>query len=98
MIQIWLLKNTLGKCTDGKTIYINPELMQYKREIIEYVVVHEFCHIKYKTHGKKFYEIIEKNIIEITDNLYSERQQIGHIMIEENSKLSEHADNVLNCD
>lgn len=56
------MKNTLGKCTDGKTIYINPELMQYKREIIEYVVMHEFCHLKYKTHGKKFYEIIEKHI------------------------------------
>lgn len=56
------MKNTLGKCTDGKTIYINPELMQYKREIIEYVIMHEFCHLKYKTHGKKFYEIIEKHI------------------------------------
>lgn len=54
------MKNTLGKCIDGKTIYINPELMQYKREIIEYVVMHEFCHLKYKTHGKRFYEIIEK--------------------------------------
>ena len=56
------MKNTLGKCIDGKTIYINPELMQYKREIIEYVVMHEFCHLKYKTHGKRFYEIIEKYI------------------------------------
>ena len=60
--KISRIQNTLGKCIDGKTIIINPELMQYKREIIEYVVVHEFCHIKYKTHGKKFYEIIEKNI------------------------------------
>lgn len=60
--KISRIQNTLGKCIDGKTIIINPELMQFKREIIEYVVVHEFCHIKYKTHGKKFYEIIEKNI------------------------------------
>ena len=54
------MNKTLGKCTNGK-ITINPELMQYKREIIEYVVAHEFCHLKYKTHGKKFYQIIEKN-------------------------------------
>ncbi len=60
--KISRIQNTLGKCIDGKTIIINPELMQFKREIIEYVVAHEFCHIKYKTHGKKFYEIIEKNI------------------------------------
>lgn len=55
------MKDTLGKCVNGK-ITINPELMQYKKEIIEYVVAHEFCHLKYKTHGKRFYEIIEKHI------------------------------------
>ncbi len=56
------MDKTLGKCVDNKIIMINPELMQYKREIIEYVVIHEFCHLKYKTHGKKFYELIEKYI------------------------------------
>ena len=57
------MKDTLGKCTNGR-ITINPVLMQFKREIIEYVVMHEFCHLKYKTHGKRFYEIIEKYIPE----------------------------------
>ena len=61
--QIKKMKDTLGKC-DNKKITINPELMQYKKEIIEYVVAHEFCHLKYKSHGKRFYEIIEKNIPE----------------------------------
>ena len=60
--KILKMKNTLGKCTDEKIIYINPELMQYKREIIEYVIIHEFCHLKYKSHGKRFYEILEKNV------------------------------------
>ena len=53
------MENTLGKCIEN-TIIINPELMQYKKEIIEYVIAHEFCHLKYKTHGKKFVELIEK--------------------------------------
>ena len=56
------IKNSLGKCIDGKTIIINPELMQFKREIREYVVAHQFCHLKYKSHGKRFYEMIQKNI------------------------------------
>lgn len=55
------MKDKLGKCIDGK-ITINPELMQFKKEVIEYVVAHEFCHLKYKTHGKRFYEIIERHI------------------------------------
>ena len=58
------IKEALGKCTDTKTIIINPELMQYKREVIEYVIIHEFCHLKYKTHGKRFYEMIEKYVPE----------------------------------
>ena len=58
------IKETLGKCTDTKTILINPELMQYKREVIEYVIIHEFCHLKYKIHGKRFYEMIEKYVPE----------------------------------
>ena len=59
--EIRKMEKTLGKCEDGK-ITIAPELMQYKREVIEYVVAHEFCHLKYKTHGKRFYQIIEKYI------------------------------------
>lgn len=57
------MKDTLGRCNNGK-VTINPELMQYKREIVEFVIAHEFCHLKYKTHGKRFYEIIEKHIPE----------------------------------
>ena len=61
--EIRKMEKKLGKCEDGK-ITIAPELMQYKREVIEYVVTHEFCHLKYKTHGKRFYQIIEKYIPE----------------------------------
>lgn len=54
------MNNTLGKCTQDKTININPEIVKYRPEIIDYVVLHEFCHLKYKTHAKGFYEMIKK--------------------------------------
>ena len=57
--EVIKMNRTLGKC-NNKKISINPKLMQYKREIIEYVVAHEFCHLKYKSHGKRFYQMIEK--------------------------------------
>ena len=50
----------LGRCIEGNIIQINPDIVKYDREIIDYIVLHEFCHMKYKTHSKKFYEIIEK--------------------------------------
>lgn len=54
------MNNTLGKCMQDKTIVINPEIVKYKQEIIDYIVLHEFCHLKYKTHSKGFYEMIRK--------------------------------------
>ena len=50
---------TLGKCEDNK-ITINPEIVKYNREIIDYVVLHQYCHLKYKTHSKRFFDMLEK--------------------------------------
>ena len=32
----------------------------YSKDIIEYIIFHEFCHLKYKTHSKKFYDMLKK--------------------------------------
>ena len=50
---------TLGKCEDRK-IYIHPEVVKYKREVVDYIVLHQYCHLIYKTHSKTFYKMIEK--------------------------------------
>lgn len=49
---------TLGICKNDK-ITINPEVVKYKREVIDYVVLHQYCHLKYKTHSKGFMKMIE---------------------------------------
>lgn len=53
------MKNTLGKCENG-IISINPKIVKYNRDIIDYVVLHQYCHLKYKTHSKNFINMIEK--------------------------------------
>lgn len=60
--EIARMKNVLGKCSEDKKITINPYIVKYKQEIIDYVVLHEFAHLKYKTHSKKFYEIIKEYV------------------------------------
>lgn len=57
--EIKKLNNRLGKCEDEKII-INPEIVKYSREIIDYVVLHQYCHLKYKTHSKGFINMLEK--------------------------------------
>ncbi len=57
--EIKRMEKLMGKCTDDKKIIINPDIVKYKKETIEYIILHEFCHLKYKTHSKKFNEIIK---------------------------------------
>jgi len=54
------MNGVLAKCTDGKKIMINPRIIKYQKEVIEYIVLHEFAHLKYKNHTKSFYNFIEK--------------------------------------
>lgn len=55
------LDDCLAKCSNN-IIYINPEIMKYNNEIIRFIIIHQFCHLKYKNHTKGFYELMERNI------------------------------------
>ena len=43
--EIKKIENELGKCENNKII-INPEVVKYNRSIIDYVVLHQYCHLK----------------------------------------------------
>ena len=61
--EIQKMASTLASCDkDTQSISINPYLVMYSKEIVEYVVFHQFCHLKYKTHSKKFNEMISQYI------------------------------------
>ena len=57
--EIKKISDLLGKCEENK-ITINPEIVKYDREVIDYIVLHEYCHLKYKSHCKSFEKMIEK--------------------------------------
>ena len=54
------LDNKLAMCTDEKILVINPDIVRLYKDEIEYILLHQFCHLKFKTHSKKFYELISK--------------------------------------
>ena len=51
--------NNLGKC-ENSIITINPDVVMYNRELIDYVVLKQYCHLKYKTNCKSFNELLNK--------------------------------------
>ena len=56
--KIERIGNTLANCSKENIITINPEIVKYKVEIVEYVILHEICHLKYKNHTKSFYQML----------------------------------------
>ena len=57
--EIRKMSEELGRCEENK-IMINPEIVKYNREVIDYIVLHEYCHLKYKSHCKSFIKMLEK--------------------------------------
>lgn len=53
------LKATWGICSSKKKISINQNLMAYSRHAIEYVCLHEICHLKHMNHSKEFWNMVE---------------------------------------
>ncbi len=61
--EIKKIAGALAYCnTDLQSFIINPYIVMYSKEIVKYIVFHEFCHLKYKSHGKKFYEMLQKYV------------------------------------
>lgn len=58
--KIKKLRSAWGTCTSNQNITINSSLMQYDRKVIQYVVLHEICHLKYMNHSKEFWKMVEK--------------------------------------
>lgn len=59
-ITIKKIKYAWGSCSNKKNITINLELIKYSEQAIRYVILHEFCHIKYMNHSKDFWNLVEK--------------------------------------
>jgi len=49
-----------GSCSPTNRISFNYHLMKLSTSLIEYVVIHELCHIRYKNHSKEFWSEIKR--------------------------------------
>ena len=55
------MRTRYGSCNARhRRIWFSLNLIHYKIEFIEYVVVHEIAHFFQQNHGKKFYAILDK--------------------------------------
>ncbi len=64
-------KTRFGSCSRNNSLNFSCFLMLYPREAIEYVVVHELCHIREHNHSKRFYALVKALLPD-----YKEREKL----------------------
>ena len=51
-----------GSCTPKGKVILNPELIKAPRGCIEYVIIHELCHLIHHDHTRKFIDLQTKEM------------------------------------
>ena len=59
-IKFRKMKSRWGSCNSKKVLTFNTELIKIKKELIDYVVVHEIAHIQHMNHSRDFHDLVDK--------------------------------------
>lgn len=52
-------KTRWGACTGSGTLTFSWRLVLAPPSVLDYVVVHELCHLRHHNHGRRFWELVE---------------------------------------
>jgi predicted metal-dependent hydrolase len=58
-IRFKKMKSRWGSCSSSKVLTFNTQLIKVKKELIDYVVVHELAHLVHMNHSKAFHSLVE---------------------------------------
>lgn len=56
--RIMEMKKQWGSCSANGSLLFNPHLIKAPKECIDYVVLHELCHIAEHNHSEKFWRLL----------------------------------------
>lgn len=57
-LSIRVMKLRWGSCTPSGKLILNLKLIQVAKPLIDYVIVHELCHLKEHNHSAAFYALL----------------------------------------
>jgi predicted metal-dependent hydrolase len=57
-IRLLAMKTQWGSCSPRGTLTMNPHLIKAPRECIDYVLLHELCHLAEHNHSERFYRLM----------------------------------------
>lgn len=59
VLQVRQMPTRWGSCTPKGKVILNPELIKAPKGSIEYVIIHELCHLIHHNHTRVFYDLQE---------------------------------------
>ena len=63
------LKNRWGSLTKKGTIVLNIHLIKAPERIIDYIIIHELCHLIIEGHSHKFWSLLHKYVPDYQDKI-----------------------------
>ena len=59
-VKISAAKRRWGSCSAKGSINLAFRLMQLPQDVIEYVIIHELCHLTHMNHSKDFWKLVQR--------------------------------------
>lgn len=60
--RLQLMTRQWGSCSPSGRLTLNPWLVAAPREAIDYVLLHELCHLKHHNHSRAFYQALARHL------------------------------------
>lgn len=57
-IKVKKLKSRWGSCSYDNVLTFNSKLIMFREEAIDYVIIHELCHMIHKNHSKEYWNLV----------------------------------------
>ena len=76
-VKIQTATGRWGSCNSKKVIRLNWKLLVFPQTLIDYVIIHELCHLQFLNHSPSFWSLVENFSVNYRETEAAIKQQAG---------------------